>query len=108
MLPRAMSCVRPFGRLTGSASVLLLAPALVAMLVSAASLSHVHGGPEPGFFNQDHDLSTLAGLSGAALSPDVPSTAALVVVASQPLGLGSLRPAAAPRRHADPRAPPVH
>jgi hypothetical protein len=102
-----MSCSRLLRRLAGSAAVLLLAPALVAMLVSAASLPHVHGGPEPGFFNQDHDLSTLAGLSGAALLSAVHSPAALVPVASQPLRLATHRPLAAPRRHADPRAPPV-
>jgi hypothetical protein len=88
-------------------AVLLLAPALVAMLVSAASVPHVHAGPAPGFFNLDHDLSFLAALSGAALLPDVITTAALGPVASPPLGLTSHRPAAAPRRHADPRAPPL-
>ena len=101
-----MSGCRPL-RLTSSAAVLLLALALVAMLVSMASLPHVHGGPEPGFFNQDHDLSTLAGLSGAALPSDVHSPATPVLVASQPLGLATSRPVAAPRRHADSRAPPV-
>jgi hypothetical protein len=102
-----MSCFRLLRRLTGSAAVLLLAPALVAMLVSAASLPHVHGGPEPGFFNQDHDLSTLAGLSGAALLSAVPSPATLVLVRGQSAGLAPQRPVAASRRHADPRAPPV-
>lgn len=102
-----MSCSRVLGRFAGSAAVLLLAAALVAMLVSAASLPHVHGGPGPGFFNQDHDLSSLAGLSGAALLSDVHSPATLVLVASQSVGLATHRLAAAPRRHADPRAPPV-
>ena len=102
-----MNWSRVLRRLTGTAAVLLLAPALVAMLVSAASLPHVHGGPEPGFFNQDHDLSTLAGLSGAALLSAVHSSATLVLVESQPLGLATHRLLAAPRRHADPRAPPV-
>jgi hypothetical protein len=102
-----MSCFRVLQRLAGTAAVLLLAPALVAMLVSAASLPHVHGGPEPGFFNQDHDLSTLAGSSGTALLSAVHSPAALVLVASRPLGLATHRLLAAPRRHADPRAPPV-
>lgn len=102
-----MSCSRLLRRLTGCAAVLLLAAALVAMLVSAASLPHVHGGPEPGFFNQDHDLSLLAGLSGAALLSAVHSSATLVLVAGQPLGLATHHLQAAPRRHADPRAPPV-
>lgn len=102
-----MSCSRALRRLAGIAAVFLLAPALVAMLVSAASLPHVHGGPEPGFFNQDHDLSTLAGLSGVALLPDASSAATLDLVASQFPGLAAHRPVAAPRRHANPRAPPV-
>lgn len=102
-----MNASRVFRRLAGTAAVLLLAPALVAMLVSAASLPHVHGGPGPGFFNQDHDLSTLAGLSGAALVPDASPSTTLVLVAGHSPGLAARRPMAAPRRHADPRAPPV-
>lgn len=102
-----MSCSRLLRRLAGTAAVVLPAPALVAMLVSAASLPHVHGGPGPGFFNQDHDLSTLAGLSGVALLPDASPPATLVLVAGQSLGLAAQRAVAAPRRHADPRAPPV-
>jgi hypothetical protein len=102
-----MSCSRVLRRLAGISAVFLLAPALVAMLVSAASLPHVHGGPGPGFFNQDHDLSTLAGLSGAALVPDASPPARPVLVAGQSLGLAAHRPVAAPHRHADPRAPPA-
>jgi hypothetical protein len=94
-------------RLARPAAALFLAPALLAMLVSAASVPHIHAGPSPGLFNQDHDLSSLAGLSGAALLPDVIATATLGRVASPPVGLAARRPAAAPERHADPRAPPL-
>jgi hypothetical protein len=98
---------RAIRRFARPAAALILAPALLAMLVSAASIPHIHAGPAPGLFNQDHDLSSLAGLSGAALLPDVIATATLGPVASPLLGLAACRPAGAPERHADPRAPPL-
>jgi hypothetical protein len=102
-----MSCFRGIRRLTGPAAVLLLAPALVAMVVSAASVPHLHVGSTPGFYNQEHDLSALATLSGAALLPAVIATATLLQAPGPLLGPAGSRPAPAPRRHADPRAPPL-
>jgi hypothetical protein len=94
-------------RLGGPLAALFLAPALVAMVLSAAAVPHVHLSSAPGFYNHEHDLSSLATLSGAALLPDVAATATLVRAAGPPPGPASPRPAAAPRRHADPRAPPL-
>jgi hypothetical protein len=102
-----MTCFRGIRRLTGPAAVLLLAPALVAMVVSAASVPHLHVGSTPGFYNQEHDLSALAFLSGAAVLPAVIATAALVLVVAPLLAPAVPRPAQALRRHADPRAPPL-
>ena len=86
--------------------VALLVLGLVALLLRDGSLPHQHVGTSPGLYNHDHDLSTLAALAGA-LVPDRPEPApALVALSALALPAVAVR-ASTPRRHADPRAPPL-
>ncbi|HET7339923.1 MAG TPA: hypothetical protein VFL90_00550 [Methylomirabilota bacterium] len=84
----------------------LLLVAAAALLLQGAALPHTHAGATPGFYNQDHDLTLLATLHGAAtLSAAQPALVVLVAVtAVTPLATGVAAPA--PRRAADSRAPP--
>ncbi len=81
--------------------------AVVAMLLGAASVPHVHIGPEQGFYNQEHDLSYLATFGGVAPPSEAPTLIVGVVVVL-PGGVIAVAPVvSAPRRHTDSRAPPV-
>lgn len=53
--------------------VALAALALISSVLAASGLPHTHSGPRPGFFNQEHDLSTLAGLTASAPLPAPPA-----------------------------------
>ena len=83
----------------------LLVLALLAFLARDACLPHQHVSPGPGFYNHDHDLSTLATVAGG-LVPDRPEPGpALVALAAVAVPVVPVR-ATAPRSHSDPRAPP--
>src|SRR5262245_16377509 len=85
--------------------VALLVLVLVALLLRDGSLPHQHLGARAGLYNHDHDLSTLATVAGG-LVPDRPE-AGPVLVALAPIAPPAIAVrSAAPRRHADPRAPP--
>jgi hypothetical protein len=45
-----------------------------------SGLPHTHSGPNPGFFNQDHDLSSLAGLTASGPLPAAPAFGPALVV----------------------------
>lgn len=80
--------------------------AMVAMLLGAASVPHVHLGPEQGFYNHEHDLSYLATFGGVAPPSEAPTL--IVGVVFLPGGVIAVAPVvSAPRRHTDSRAPPV-
>ena len=83
----------------------VLALALFAVLFQGGSVPHQHLGAEPGFFNHDHDLSTLATVGGAVV-PAGPDPAPDLVVTAAPATPPAAVQARPPRRHADPRAPP--
>jgi hypothetical protein len=84
--------------------VVLTALALLGALLEGASLPHRHAGT--GLYNQEHDLTNLATVRAGAPVPDTGSALPIVLVAA-PLLLALPRPStAAPRRLADPRAPP--
>jgi hypothetical protein len=87
-------------------SVLLLA-AVLAVLVQGAVLPHTHAGVGPGLYNQDHDLSLLATLHGAAVLLDAQPAPLVVVVVSAVTPAGTESPAAPARSTADSRAPPL-
>ena len=87
-------------------SVLLLA-AVVALLLQGACLPHTHTGVGPGLYNQDHDLTLLATLHGAAVLLDA-QPAPLVLCRGQcGHAWRAEAPAAPARSTADSRAPPL-
>jgi hypothetical protein len=91
----------------GAAGTLVLV-ALVALLASAATVPHAHASTAPALFNEEHDLTAFATVGGSAgLVPDAPRLSPLVVSSVLGVGLTDSAPTAAPRRVADPRAPPV-
>ena len=87
-------------------SALLLA-AVLAVLLQGAVLPHTHAGVGPGLYNQDHDLSLLATLHGAAVLLDAQPAPLVVVVVSAVTLTGTEAPAAPARSTADSRAPPL-
>jgi hypothetical protein len=83
--------------------VAVLVLALAALLLRDGSVPHQHLGASPGLYNHDHDLSTLATVSGG-LVPDRPEPQpAIVALATIAVPAIAVR-TAEPRRHADPRA----
>jgi hypothetical protein len=84
----------------------LLLLALLALLLQGGSLSHQHLCAEPGLFNHDHDLGTLATVAGALL-PLGPDPIPTWISLTPPTMRAPAPRALAPRRHADPRAPPA-
>jgi hypothetical protein len=79
--------------------------ALVALLSREASLPHQHIAATPGLFNHDHDLCTLATVTGG-LVPDSPEPAPLLVSLAPATLVALAVRAVSPRCLADPRAPP--
>ena len=80
--------------------------ALLACVLDGGSVPHSHAAGKPGLYNQEHDLSYLATFGGAVCAPNADVLAPLSVVAVAVL-LVPPRPALAPRRDADSRAPPL-
>jgi hypothetical protein len=77
------------------------------MLLQGACLPHTHAGVGAGIYNQDHDLTLLATLHGAAV-PAEPQPALfllVLVVAIAPLAIRAPAPSARPTF--DSRAPPL-
>jgi hypothetical protein len=87
-------------------SVLLLA-AVFAVLLQGAVLPHTHAGVGPGLYNQDHDLSLLATLHGAAVLLDAQPAPHVIVLVSTVTLARAGSPAAPARSTADSRAPPL-
>ncbi len=85
----------------------LVALAVTAVVLTAASVPHTHVTVKPGLYNQEHDLSYLAALGGVGPLVQAVSAAAPVLVVAD--GLGAAAPALVTRvgRHPDPRAPPL-
>lgn len=80
--------------------------AVLAMLLQDGSIPHLHLASQPGLYNHDHDLGSLATV-GSGLVPDVPAAVLLVAAV---LVVALARPAppeSAPIGHADSRAPPA-
>ena len=85
--------------------LVLTALALFACVLDGGSVPHSHAG-RSGLYNQEHDLSYLATFGGAVSAPNAGVLAPLSVVAVATV-LVPARPAIAPRRDADSRAPPL-
>ncbi len=88
------------------AIALLVLLAAAGMLVQAASVPHAHTGAHAGLFNQEHDLTLLAGLAGQGLPVEaMPLLATATVHASVPPFVPE-RPGRHATRSGDSRAPP--
>ena len=102
VMPRAR-----IARPTSSPLSVLLLAAVLALLLQGACLPHTHAGVGPGLYNQDHDLSLLATLHGAAALLDAQPAPLVVVVVSAVTPAGTESPATPARSTADSRAPPL-
>lgn len=89
------------------APLFLVVLALVASLLDAGSLPHVHAASKAGLYNQEHDLVYLATFSGAGLVPESPLVVPFAAVVLLVVPALTRTPSTAPRRHADFRAPPA-
>jgi hypothetical protein len=105
-LVTVMSRARIARPMSSPLSVVLLA-AVLALLLQGACLPHTHTGVGPGLYNQDHDLSLLAILHGAAVLLDAQPAPLVVVMVSAVTPAGTGSPAAPTRSTADSRAPPL-
>jgi hypothetical protein len=81
--------------------------AVAGLVLSGASLPHVHALERPGFYNQEHDLGYLAAFGNAGPLPGTIAVGPLAVVVSLDERPTAVSPAVAPKRHADFRAPPT-
>jgi hypothetical protein len=86
---------------------LLFLLAVAGLVLSAGTVPHSHDGPGIGLWNHEHDLTQLAIRGSHALLPDIPVVPpATAVLAGVPHFARTPLPTL-PRRHADPRAPPL-
>ena len=102
VMPRAR-----IARPTSSPLSVLLLAAVFALLLQGSCLPHTHAGVGPGLYNQDHDLSLLATLHGAAVLLDAQPAPLVVLVVSAVTPARTGSPAAPARSTADSRAPPL-
>jgi membrane associated rhomboid family serine protease len=85
----------------------LVTLALAGLLLSVATVPHMHVGAEPGLYNQEHDHSYLAALGGVAPLVQAVGAVAPVVVVAAALAPSAPVLVSRPGRHPDPRAPPL-
>ena len=86
--------------------VLLLLLALLAMLLQAGSIPHLHAGTGYGLYNADHDLTLLAGLAAHGLPGD-PPRAVVDAVSAPVVSFAPVQHAARFSQAAESRAPPL-
>ena len=84
----------------------LLLLAAVGLLLAGASLPHTHAASTPGLWNADHDLTLMATFGTHACQLDAMPAIGIVLVLAAAISLAAARPAAAPARLSDSRAPP--
>jgi hypothetical protein len=87
-------------------SLVVVALAIIAMVLAAGSVPHVHDDPEAGVYNQEHDLTLLAGLGSHALEAESPLLPALDVTVMPVMARGGSCPPSDVSRDSAPRAPP--
>jgi len=88
-------------------AVLAIGFALIATLLLSTVTPHLHLGRDPGFFNQEHDLSLFVAAGTHAPLPDGPPVIRWSVVSSPAPVVPPSQPASRPGRLADSRAPPL-
>jgi len=86
--------------------VLPLLLAVVALLLTGASLPHTHAGSSAGLWNADHDLTLMATFGTQACQLDAIPVIGIAVVLAAAISLAAALPASAPVRLSDSRAPP--
>ena len=79
---------------------------VMALLLAGASLPHTHAASTPGFWNADHDLTLMATFGTHACQLDAMPVIGIALVLAAAISLAAARPAAAPARLSDSRAPP--
>jgi hypothetical protein len=88
-------------------SPVVVALAIIGMVLATGSVPHVHDHPEAGVYNQEHDLTLLAGVGGHALEAERPLLPALDVTVMPVMARCGVRPPSAVSRDSAPRAPPA-
>ena len=89
------------------ALALLLVFAAAGMVVQGGSVPHVHALGQPGLYNEEHDLTLLAGMAGKIVAVDAASTVAFdTITTAVTLSLAE-RPVLRLARSGDSRAPPL-
>jgi hypothetical protein len=87
--------------------VLPLLVGLVAFVLASTISPHLHAGPNPGFWNADHDLVLMATFGTHACQPGVMPALALVLALTATIALSGARAASAPLRRSASRGPPL-
>ncbi len=87
--------------------VALLLLAAAAMVLQIGSVPHLHADGETGLYNEEHDLTLLAGLAGHAIQLDAVPCLAIDAVATALAPFTPERPAIRLARSGDSRAPPA-
>ena len=95
---------RPAAPLSFVALVLL---AVAAMILQTGSVPHLHGGTQAGIYNQEHDLTLLAGLAGQGLPSDATPALSLDTVSVPVSPFVPERPTLPLALSGDSRAPPA-
>jgi hypothetical protein len=86
--------------------VALLLMAVVSLVLQGGSLPHVHAATQAGLFNEEHDLTLLAGLATHVVLGDATPPLTLDAASSDIAPSVPERPALRLARSADSRAPP--
>jgi hypothetical protein len=87
-------------------SLVVIALAIIGMVLAAGSVPHVHDHPEAGVYNQEHDLTLLAGVGSHALVTESPLLPALDVTVMAVMAHCGACPPSGVNRDSAPRAPP--
>jgi hypothetical protein len=87
-------------------AAVLVTLATAGMVLAAGSVPHVHVADEPAYFNEEHDLSLLAGLAGQLTVDRLPALA-MDDVSALVLPLLPARRAVLVAPSAESRAPPA-
>jgi hypothetical protein len=94
---------RPAPRLLLTLLALLAA---TGMVLQAGSVPHLHDDHGAAFYNQEHDLTLLAGLAGHATTPDLAPSLTIDAVFTPLVPITPARPTLRAVGAGDSRAPP--
>jgi hypothetical protein len=86
---------------------MLLLLAAAAMVLQLGSVAHLHFARDSGVYNQEHDLTLLAGLAGHVIQVDGAPAITFDAVSTALIPFTPERPALRLARSGDSRAPPA-